>query len=50
MKEKKMIVFPTYLPNPKIQGSGTANKQFFKDGLRAPMNTIVELKFLLQKI
>ena len=26
-------VFPTYLPNQKIQGRGTANKQFFKDGL-----------------
>ena len=25
--------FPTYLPNQKIQGRGTANKQFFKDGL-----------------
>ena len=24
--------FPTYLPNQKIQGRGTANKQFFKDG------------------
>ena len=26
--------FPTYLPNQKIQGKGTANKQFFNDGLR----------------
>ena len=26
--------FPTYLPNQKIQGMGTANKQFFKDGQR----------------
>ena len=25
--------FPTYLLNQKIQGRGTANKQFFKDGL-----------------
>ena len=27
------LFFPTYLPNQKIQGKGTANKQFFKDGL-----------------
>ena len=32
-KKKKIIFFPTYLPNQKIQGRGTANKQFFKDGL-----------------
>ena len=29
---KKKKKNPTYLPNQKIQGSGTANKQFFKDG------------------
>ena len=32
-KKKKKNVFPTYVPNQKIQGRGTANKQFFKDGL-----------------
>ena len=31
MKKKK--IFPTYLPNQKLQGRGTANKIFFKDGL-----------------
>ena len=37
MKEKKNYeikkkFFPSYLLNQKIQGRGTANKQFFKDG------------------
>ena len=37
MKEKekyatKKFFFPTYLPNQKIHGRGTANKQVFKDG------------------
>ena len=34
MKEKYNInlFFPTYLSNQKIQGMGTANKHFFKDG------------------
>ena len=31
------MFFPTYLPNQKIQGRGTANKQFFKDGLDVPI-------------
>ena len=31
-KKKKKKRNPTYLPNQKIQGRGTANKQFFKDG------------------
>ena len=36
MKEKKYVqtnFFPMYLPNQKMQGRDTANKQFFKDGL-----------------
>ena len=35
MKEKYNInlFFPTYLSNQKMQGMGTANKHFFKDGL-----------------
>ena len=41
-KKKKMhFFFPIYLPNQKIQGSGTANKQFFKDGL---MNATFKIK------
>ena len=32
MKAKNNFFFPTYLPNHKIQDSGTANKQCFKDG------------------
>ena len=35
-KNKKICqkkFFPTYLPNQKLQGRDTANKQFFKDGL-----------------
>ena len=35
MKEKnnEKKQFPTYLPNPKIQGRGTANKQFLRMAL-----------------
>ena len=34
MKEKtKLCFFPIYLPIQNIQDRGTANKQFFKDGL-----------------
>ena len=33
-KNMKNKIFPTYLPNQKIQGRDTANKQFFKDGLK----------------
>ena len=35
MKEKYNIIFflPTYLPNQNLQGKGTANKHYFKDGL-----------------
>ena len=29
--KKKKKILPTYLPNQKIQGRGTANKHFFKD-------------------
>ena len=36
-KKKKKKNFPTYLPNQQIQGRGTANKQFFKDGLILPI-------------
>ena len=32
-KYAKNFFFPTYLLNQKIQGRGTANKQFFKDSL-----------------
>ena len=34
----KIFFFPTYLPNQKIQSRGTANKQFFKDGLMVPIS------------
>ena len=36
---KKIYIIPTYLPNLNIQGRGTANKQFFKDGPRDKANS-----------
>ena len=41
--------FPTYLPNQKIQGRGTANKQVFKDGLTVVVDLWI-LKILLKCI
>ena len=38
--------FPTYLLNQKIQGRGTANKQFFKDSLSQICQVLV-FKFRL---
>ena len=38
-KNKYDFFFPSYLPNQKIQGRGTANKQFFKDGLNDSRKT-----------
>ena len=32
---------PTYPPNQTIQGRGTANKQFFKDGLKIAKFTLL---------
>ena len=42
-KNMQTIFFP-YLPTqPKIQGRGTANKQFFKDGLTIHVYSIKDL-------
>ena len=39
-KKKKICKKNCFLPNQKIQGKGTANKQFFMDGLTGEYNSL----------
>ena len=42
MKEKNIMIFPTYLANQKIQGMGYCKQTIFKDGLSAYLSKIIE--------